>query len=161
VAARASVYVETSVVSYLVARPTRDIVLAAHQRLTRTWWSSRSAFDLFVSDFVLDEARAGDASAASKRLRALRGISTLQVTPDVARLAVALLTGGGLPAKATLDAFHVAIATANGVDYLLTWNCKHIANATLRGKIEGICRAEGFSAPAICTPEELPPGNPK
>jgi hypothetical protein len=82
----------------------------------------------------------------------------LRVTDDAANLADALLVGGGLPPRAAVDAFHIAIACAHGVDYLLTWNCKHIANAAMRGTIEAICRSEGFTAPVICTPEELPSG---
>jgi predicted nucleic acid-binding protein len=99
---------------------------------------------------------AGDPEAAAKRLRALRDLPSLKTTGDVVRIAEALVSGGGLPARATVDALHVAAATAHGIDYLLTWNCKHIANATMRARIEAICRAEGFNAPVMCTPEELP-----
>src|SRR5512134_3008277 len=105
-----SVYIETSIVSYLVARSTRDVVQTAHQRLTRTWWRTRATFSLFVSELVLQEAAAGDPEAARKRLRALHGLPAMRVTDDATNLADALLTDGGLPPRAAVDAFHIAIA---------------------------------------------------
>ncbi len=149
-------YIETSVVSYLTARPSRDLVRAAHQQVTRDWWAERETFDLFTSQFVLDEAAAGDVDAATSRLAALQEVALLEVTEDAIILAENLVAGGGLPAKARVDALHVATATVHGMDYLLTWNCKHIANALLRGRIEYLCRAMGFEPPIICTPLELP-----
>ncbi len=151
-----TVYVETSIVSYLTAVGSRDVVLVAQQEITRSWWASRDEFSLFASRFVRDEAAAGDAGAAQRRLDALRGIPLLGITEDAIGLASRLVSEGGLPAKARVDALHVAVATVHGVDYLLTWNCKHIANASLRGKIEAICKASGFLPPVICTPFELP-----
>jgi predicted nucleic acid-binding protein len=153
---RPTVYVETSVVSYLTALGSRDVVLVAQQELTRTWWASRVDFSLFASRFVRDEASAGDAAAARRRLDALHGIPLLDITEDAIQLAARLVSDGGLPAKARVDALHVAVATVHGMDYLLTWNCKHIANASLRGKIEAICKASGFLPTTICTPFELP-----
>lgn len=153
-------YVETSIVSYLMARPNRDLVLAAHQQLTRDWWASRDRFELFVSQFVLDEAAAGDQEAAAKRLTALAEAAVLDVTEDVITLAESLTGAGGLPSEARVDALHVAIAAVHGMDYLLTWNCRHIANAALRGTIEERCRAAGFEPPTICTPLELPKEEP-
>ena len=150
------VYVETSVVSYLTARPSRDLVLAAHQQVTRDWWASRGSFDLYTSQFALDEAAAGDHEAAAARLAALEEPSVLDVTEDVVLLAERLVAGGCLPMKARVDALHVAMAAVHGMEYLLTWNCTHIANAVLRGRIEGLCRAAGFEPPVICTPLELP-----
>ena len=149
-------YVETSIVSYLAARPSRDIVLAAHQAVTREWWASRGDYELYTSQFVLDEAAAGDVKAAKERLSALDEAVLLDVTDDAIGLAEHLVRGGGLPAKARVDALHVAMAAVHGMDFLLTWNCTHIANATLRGRIENICRVAGFEPPVICTPLELP-----
>lgn len=153
-----SVYVETSVISYLSARRSRDIVIAAHQRLTRQSWKGRSAYRLFVSQVVRDEAALGDLTARARRLRALRGIPALAVTERATGLAGELVRRGALPKKATVDAFHIGVAAAHQIEYLLTWNCKHIANATMRGTIETICRSEGLEPPIICTPEELPVG---
>ena len=153
-----SVYVETSIVSYLSARPSRDVIIAAHQRLTRQWWKGRSSYRVFVSQIVRDEAAAGDPAARARRLRVIRGISALAVGENAIRLAGELIRSGALPKKATVDAFHIGIAAAHQIDYLLTWNCKHIANATMRGTIEAICRSAGLTPPIICTPEELPSG---
>ena len=149
------VYIETTIVSYLSASPSRDIVLAAHQQLTREWWARREQFDLFVSRPVWDEAARGDAEAAAKRRAALDGIPVLLVSDEASDFADRLLATSILPAKATTDALHVAIAVLSGMDYLLTWNCTHIANAAIRGRIEQACRAAGMQAPLICTPEEL------
>ena len=148
-------YIETSVVSYLTARPSRDLVRAAHQQVTREWWVTRDGFEIFVSQFVIDEAAAGDAEAATQRLGALQDIALLDVTEEAILLAGDLVAGGGLPGKARVDALHVAMATVHGMDFLLTWNCKHIANAATRGTIEDLCRAAGFEPPIICTPLEL------
>src|SRR5690606_3967617 len=134
----------------------RDLVLAAHQEVTRNWWDSRADFALYASQVVIEEASAGDVRAASRRLEALDNMPLLDVTDEAAALASRLVRDGGLPEKAMLDAFHVSIATVHGVDYLLTWNCKHIANASLRGKIEAISRAAGYEPTIICTPFELP-----
>lgn len=150
-----SIYVETSIVSYLTARPNRDLVRAAHQQVTRDWWATRDAFDLYISQLVLDEASAGDVGAATQRLAALRELPLLELTPEVTALGIQLLREAALPHKAGADAFHIAFATVHGIDFLLTWNCTHIANATMRPKIEAICRASGFDPPVICTPLEL------
>jgi hypothetical protein len=154
-----SVYIETSIVSYLSARRSRDIVIAARQQLTRRWWRSRGSYRLFVSQLVRDEAAMGDPTARARRMRALRGIPALTVTDDATRLAGELVRRGALPEKATVDAFHIGIAAAHEIEYLLTWNCTHIANATMRGTIEGICHSAGLMSPIICTPEELPAGS--
>jgi hypothetical protein len=148
-------YVETSIVSYLTSRVSEDLVVAAHQRVTREWWAGRMGFDLYVSQFVWDEASRGDAEAAAQRMAIIEALPFLELTDDATQLAGRLLAGGGLPSIARVDAFHVAIATVHGMDYLLSWNCKHIANATLRSRIEAICRAAGFEPPVICTPLEL------
>jgi predicted nucleic acid-binding protein len=150
------VYLETTIPSYLAARPSRDLVVAAHQEVTREWWETRrAAFDVFVSEFVLDEATSGDPEAARRRLELLAGIPLLDPTGEVDALANAILTRIGLPQKASRDSLHIAIATANGMDYLLTWNCSHIANAEFREPIGAVCRGYGFEPPIICTPDEL------
>jgi hypothetical protein len=153
--ANPKVYVETSVVSYLVALGSRDLVLAAHQEVTRSWWAARGTFDIYISQFVLDEASAGNPEAAGRRMHVLQEFPLLDVTDESVALAARLVTDGGLPIKARVDALHVAVSTVHGMDYLLSWNCTHIANATLRGKIELICRSAGFEPPVICTPLEL------
>ena len=153
--AKQKVYVETTVVSYLTGLPSRDLVLTAHQQLTAEWWQRRDRFDLFVSEAVLQEAAGGDPSAAARRMAALQGISVLELTAPVAGLARALVAGHAVPATAAVDAVHIAVAAVNGMDFLLTWNCTHIANAATRGMIERVCRAAGLVPPVICTPEEL------
>jgi hypothetical protein len=152
---KSKVYLETTIVSYLTASSTREIIQAAHQQVTREWWRRRERFDLFVSRPVLTEAGRGDATAAARRLEALAGIPVLSVSRAVATIANTLIRTGTLPAKARLDAIHVAIAAVNGMDYLLTWNLRHLANAAIRGKIEEACRKAGMHPPIICTPEEL------
>ena len=150
----AKVYLETTIVSYLVASPTTDVIQAGHQEATRNWWTARHRFELFVSRAVLTEAGRGNPEAA-RRLEAVRDIPNLQFGHEVAALSRNLIRGGTLPAKARLDAAHVAVAAVNGMDFLLTWNLRHLANAALRGKIEQACRKAGFVPPIICTPEEL------
>ncbi len=150
------VYLETTIVSYLTARPSRDLIIAAHQELTREWWENRRAeFELYASQLVLQEASAGDAEAAKSRLDILAPLPLLITNPAAVTLARSLTTKGPLPKKAGADALHIAIAATNGVDYLLTWNCKHIANAQMYTAVAAKCRAAGFEPPVICTPEEL------
>jgi hypothetical protein len=151
------VYIETTVLSYLTALPSRDVVHAAHQQVTVEWWGAREAFELFVSDAVLAEARLGDPAAAARRLAAAQSLTVLAATGDAQHLANALLAAATMPRKAAIDAVHVAIAAVNGMDFLLTWNCAHIANAAMRPRIESVCRSVGFEPPTICTPEELQP----
>lgn len=151
-----TIYVETTIPSYLTARPSRDLIIAAHQSVTRTWWESqRTEFELFVSLNVLTEAGAGDPGAAEERLNALAGIPLLEVTEEAIRLADRFVHDVPMPPKAAIDALHVAIASVHGMDYLLTWNCTHIANARLRPMLESICIAAGRVCPVICTPLEL------
>lgn len=150
-----TLYLETTIVSYLTAMPSRNLVVAAHQQVTRDWWNRRSDFDLYVSQFVIDEAGAGNVDAAQRRLAELSDIPVLDLTTDVGVIAGEILRLGGMPAKAYIDAVHVAVAAAHGIDFLLTWNCTHIANPMLRSKIESICRASGFEPPVICTPVEF------
>jgi len=150
-----AVYIETSVVSYLVSRPSRDLVVAGHQQLTREWWENRRAkFVCFISEVVLDEARDGDAAQAALRLQALEGFPRLAATPEAEKLAAAFLESV-LPAKAARDAAHLAIVTVARVKYLLTWNCSHLANAQILDRLDPIAVAAGFKLPRVCTPEEL------
>jgi predicted nucleic acid-binding protein len=152
----ASVYIETSIVSYLTAYPIRDLVTAAHQQITHTWWQlHRSEFLIFASQVVLDESAAGDPKMASKRIEVLTDVPLLEITPEVADLAEKLIKQLPLPPRAGADALHIAVAAHHGMDFLLTWNCAHIANAVLRPRIERICRELGYSLPVLCTPEEL------
>lgn len=149
-------YIETSVVSYLAARPSRDLVLAAYQEVTRAWWETAAErFDLVASALVAEEASAGDPAAARARLRALEAAVLLDAGPEAEALAQRLVDSGAVPRAATDDAVHIAIAAANGVEFLVTWNFRHIANASMRARIEAVCREAGFEPPVICTPNEL------
>jgi hypothetical protein len=150
------VYLETTIPSYLTAWLSRDLVMAAHQQTTREWWETRRQdFELFVSQFVLDEVGLGDPDAARQRLEILVDIPLLDVREDVFTLADELMKRVPLPPRAAADSLHIAIATVHGLNYLLTWNCTHIANAALRSTIELVCRESGYEPPVICTPEEL------
>lgn len=149
------VYIETSVLSYLTARASRDTVVAGNQTTTRDWWERRSDFDLYISAFVLEEARVGDPVAVNARLQAASGLPEIEITADAALIAEGLLSRGSLPPKARLDALHIAVAALGGMDYLLTWNCTHIANPAFRPKIEALIRSYGHEPPVICTPQEL------
>lgn len=154
----ARLYLETSFVSYLTAPPraNRDPVTAAHQQITIEWWSRRrDDFELVISQVVLDEAQGGDPTAARSRLEILSSLPRLVVTESATALARAILAEGLLPQKAFPDALHIAIATAHQVEYLLTWNCKHIANAEVLPRIAALAEARDLALPIICTPEEL------
>ena len=151
-----SVYLETSVIGYLTSRPSRDIVTAAHQQITTEWWEDqRTKFDLVLSQFVLQEVGTGNQEFAAKRLALVQDIPILPATPESLALAQTLTKNGPLPKKSEVDALHLAIAAVSSVDYLLTWNSKHIANAAMRPRIEALCRQAGYEPPIICTPEEL------
>lgn len=153
---KSTVYIETSFISYLTSRPSRDLVTAANQQLTHDWWNEhRENFDLFISQFVIDECTLGDAIAARVRLDVIADIQQLDVTAAVETLADGLVDQLPLPEKAQVDALHISIATVCDMEYLLTWNCTHIANAVLRPRIEAICRSFGYEPPTICTPQEL------
>jgi hypothetical protein len=150
------IYIETTIVSYLTARPTDDVVRLSHQLLTRQWWEkSPKRFERFISPLVLREASGGDQDAADRRLTALHGLKVLAITPSVTDLAIALASGLRLPPQARPDSIHVAAAAVHGMSYLLTWNCRHIANAVLADTIEQVCAAHRARAPRICTPEQL------
>jgi hypothetical protein len=154
---KAAVYVENSVISYLTARPIQgNPRVAVHQDVTREWWDRRShEFDLYASAVVVEEAQDGDATAAAARLEVISGLVLLDVTQEARDLAAILLRETQLPPKANADALHIATATVHGMDYLITWNCKHIANAVIFRSVEAVCRAHGYEPPVMCTPEEL------
>lgn len=150
------VYVETTIVSYLVSRPSGDVRVAANQVTTLDWWESRrEIFDLFTSEFVLAEASLGDPVFAARRMDVLKAMSELRTTDEVQSLGDALISEGPIPVNAEIDAYHIAVAAVNGMGYLLTWNCTHIANAAMRPGIEAVCRSHGYEPPTICTPQEL------
>ena len=153
---KARVYLETSVVSYLASRPSHDLIVAAHQALSLEWWDARRHdFEIVASVYVLEERAQGDADAATRRLALIEGVAIVPVSVDTEALAAAFLTGGALPREARLDALHIACAALNGVDYLLTWNCKRIANFERLPAVERICSENGYEPPRICTPAEL------
>jgi predicted nucleic acid-binding protein len=150
------VYIETTIVSYLTARPSRDVVIAGHQEVTRQWWNtSRHSYELFVSRLVLDEVRRGDAEAAERRLSSIAGLPFVLAGPETGPLTRSLLRQHALPLEAEADALHVALAATNRMDYLLTWNLAHIANAQRLWLIAETIRRHGFDPPIICTPDEM------
>ena len=151
-----TLYLETTIPSYLVARRSPLARIAADQQTTQDWWDfHRHEYEMFVSEAVLDEAGDGDAALASKRLAVLAGIPRLQTTPEADALVERLLRSDIIPPKAAADAVHLALSAAHGIEYLLTWNCRHIHNLKLERRIEAACEAFGFACPIICTPAEL------
>jgi hypothetical protein len=153
----AIVYIETSIIGYLTARSRDTVIFQARQQLTRSWWDARrQSYDLVTSQLVLDEAGSGDSAAAQERLELLKAIPLLDVNhPDVQTLAEQLIQAHLLPERASADARHVAVSTVFGADYLLTWNCKHIANAETLPRMYHLLRESGFDPPLITTPEEF------
>jgi hypothetical protein len=140
----------------LTARPYRDVVIAGHQQVTHEWWDTRrDSYELCVSQLVLGEAAAGDPQAAQERSAVLQSMTVLETTTAAVELAKELIQQRALPRKAADDALHIAVAAMHAIPYLLTWNCRHLANATMRPMIESVCVAKGCKAPIICTPEEL------
>jgi hypothetical protein len=150
------VYIETTFVSYSTARPSRDLIVAGHQQISRDWWDNRRPdYELCVSQLVLQEAGDGDPQAAQERLDVLATMTVLEIKEEAVEPAEELVRAGAVPAKAGTDALHIAIAASRRIPYLLTWNCRHLANATMRAHIETVCASKEFKAPIICTPEEL------
>ena len=151
-----SVYIESSVVSYYAARPSRDLVVACHQQLTHEWWASaRSRYDCYVSPVVIEEISAGDAAAAERRLAAVAALPVLGVTSKANELAAEYLERLQIPDESQADAFHLALASWHGMHYLVTWNCRHIANARVRFVLVEVNSARGIRTPIVCSPEEL------
>jgi len=158
---KASVYIETTIIGYLTSWPRKDPLIAGQQILTREWWDQEgSDYDLVTSAVVRSEAAAGDPKAATERLQVIDKLRFLAITPESVALAQALLSRLAIPATEGRDAAHVGIAAVHGMNYLLTWNCRHLANATLRPKIELVCKEHGFEPPIICTPQELRKASP-
>ncbi len=151
-----AVYIETSILGYLTARPSRDLVVAANIEITREWWETRrNYFQLYSSQAVIKETSQGDAAIASQRLEIVCDLALLDLNQSVLDLAEQFLGRSNLPAKADVDAVHIAAATVHGTDYLLTWNCKHIANAQIQRKLAEISLDFGYELPILCTPYEL------
>ena len=147
---------ETTIPSYLTSRPSRDLIIAGHQQITREWWTQRKgAFDIYVSQLVMDEAKEGDREAAKERLEAIKDFPLLDITPEVETLATRILGSGVIPHKAATDAAHIAIAAVHEMEFLMTWNCVHLANAVIAKAVAKVCGGYGFQCPVICTPEEL------
>lgn len=150
------VYIETSIVSYLRQRPSTQIVAAARQLLTQRWWEhERHNYQLVTSQYVLDEAALGDPTLAAERLQTLADVPLLDLPADVPRIAAEIVRRGILPTDAQVDALHIAVAAFHEVEYLLTWNCKHIANAQVLPRIRDLLLELGYPVPIICTPEEM------
>ncbi len=150
------VYIETSVISYLTARPSRDMLVSAYQVATREWWTAASdRYELVASLLVIAEAGAGDRNAARSRLDALKGVRLLETSPEIDLLAAALVDQGAVPHHAAGDAVHIATASCHAANYLVSWNFRHIANAAMNPRIARVCRQEGYELPFICTPSQL------
>lgn len=151
-----TVYVETTVIGHLTGRDHLDPVIAARQMITRKWWTTTASdYRLIISEVVVNECSAGDTAAAEERLAAIQSVEVLIATEAVLKLADNLIDSGAVPSSQPRDAFHIAISAVNGVQYLVTWNFKHIANPALQKKIASVCRDNGFDPPVICTPEQL------
>ena len=149
-------YLETTIPSYLAALPSRDLIVAGHQKITGDWWEKRRLdFNLFISQLVIDEASLGDKQAAHKRLIVLKVIESLELNTEVSDFSDDILKNKILPGKAAIDAIHIAVATVHEMDFIMTWNCAHIANAEIYTEISALAGTKGYSCPVICTPEEL------
>ena len=150
-----TVYIETSVIGYLTARSTRNLVIAGNIETTRDWWQNRrNDFVLYISQVVVDEVAKGDTEIALKRLEMLNGLPLVELNHSVRNLSAQFLMRSNLPPKASDDAVHIAAATVHGLDYLLTWNCKHIANAQIQRKLAELSLDLGYELPKICTTYE-------
>jgi len=153
---KSSVYLETSFVSYLTARLSNNLIVAAHQNITLDWWENRRQdFELFISQVVIDEAKLGDPQAAAKRLAILANLTLLDVSDEIIGFANQLIDFKAVPKNEIQDAYHLSVACVHGINYLLTWNCKHIANAEKHEEIEKTCTEFGYRIPIICTPDQL------
>ena len=147
---------ESSIISYLTARPSRDVVTSARQALTIEWWEDRrNQYEVYVSELVLDEIGSGDSEAAQRRLNVVKQIGNLEITEVAKELACLLIAQKGVPENSPEDALHIGIAASQSISYLLTWNFKHINNAATRSKIRSIIEDYGFVCPTLCSPEEL------
>lgn len=150
------VYIETSIISYLTARPSRDLVIAGNQQITADWWkNARPKFDCYISQFVRNEIMKGDKIAAAKRLEVTNEFQLLEYFEDIDKLANYYFKVLNIPEKARFDSYHLAMACIHNIDYLLSWNCKHIANAKINGIIRDYNNKIGINTPYLCTPYEL------
>lgn len=150
------IYIESTIPSYVVARPARDLLQAARQQLTRDWWDlKRKQHELFTSQVVLDEITDGEAAMARQRLKLMRGIPLLEPTVAANELGREILHSGLLPATADGDAAHIALATVHELDILLTWNCRHIANVAIQQRLRRLTEQDGYTLPSLATPEEF------
>jgi hypothetical protein len=156
-----SVYIETTIPSLLTARPSRDGEIAAQQIATREWWEKRGDYELCVSEEVLREAGRGNPDAAAQRLAAIAQCIILPATAEVEDLTCRILATGLIPSRALRDAIHIAMSAVHGVNFLLTWNCRHINNAIIQQRLRGVCSVAGFELPVICTPHGLLGTSPK
>ena len=153
---KATVYIESTIVSYLVAKPSRDLIVAAHQQLTTEWWDLiRLQVDCFVSPFVIQEISAGDKEAANKRIGLIKDIPVLELNQEIQKLAQTYFDSLDIPEKARLDASHLATAVWHEIDYMLSWNCKHIVSGRVKMTLEKINSELNIKTPVLCTPEEL------
>ena len=151
-----TVYIETSIVSYLRQKPSTQVITSARQLLTHQWWNDeRQNYDLVVSQYVIDEASGGDPKLAAERLESLDGVPLLPDAPEIPQIAQEIMNSGVLPSNAQVDALHIAAVAHHRVQYLLTWNCKHIANAKILPRIHDVLTRMGVPIPIICTPEEM------
>jgi len=153
---RQTVYLETTIFSFLTARPSRSVLSAAWQTLTVEWWETRrGAFDLFISELVREEAGRGDVDAAARRAAAMNDIPLLAMTPDVTSVASKLVESELIPSTVSDDAVHLALCSVHSIDYLLTWNCRHLDNASVKPRVRALLLSLGLHVPEICTPQEL------
>ena len=153
---KTAVYIESSVISYLTARPSRDVVKSARQAITEEWWTQhRQRFEVFISALVEEEISAGDENVAKNRLNAIVGIPSADITLEAENIAQVLVKSGAVPENSVEDALHIGIAVANGIEFLLTWNFKHINNAEKKNKIIEVIESQGYRCPVLCSPEEL------
>jgi hypothetical protein len=151
-----SIYIETSIVSFLRQRPAAHVVAAARQLLTRRWWDiERTKYQLVTSQYVIDEAALDDPELASERLELLRDLPLLALDEEIQTIADEIMRRAILPQKAQVDALHISIAAYHRIDFLLTWNCTHIANARILPRLHAVLRNLGHAIPIICTPEEM------
>ena len=151
-----SVYLETTIISYLISRPSRDLLVAAHQQITEEWWTNRrNEFECYVSQVVIDEVSVGNPEMVQKRMEIISDFDILEVNEESELLTKRILADGAIPPREVRDAAHIAVTSVNNVDYLLTWNCKHLANAQIIRRISVVCNKQGYNMPVICTPEEL------
>ncbi|MBN1943826.1 MAG: type II toxin-antitoxin system VapC family toxin [Phycisphaerae bacterium] len=151
-----TLYLETTIVSYLTARPSRDIVILGHQETTRQWWETkRSEYRIFISPFVIEESSAGDPAASRKRIQILEEMDVLPVNSSLEKLSQELQKYLEIPDKARLDAIHLAFSILYELDYLLTWNCSHLANANALRKLARMAKERNYWLPIVCTPDEM------